>query len=60
MCELTETEIKAIRKVLVHFLDGGWREMLENLHSDEARDDFFDAIESAQAKLLKLARGKAA
>jgi hypothetical protein len=60
MRELTQAEIQAIRKVLAHFLDGGWTEILEDLHSDEESDRLFDAIESAHAKLSKAARAKAA
>lgn len=31
MRELTKTEINAIRRILAHFLDGGWAEILEDL-----------------------------
>ena len=31
MAQLTQSEVKAICRVLVHFLDGGWTEMLESL-----------------------------
>jgi hypothetical protein len=60
MRELTQAEVQAIRKVLAHFLDGGWTEILERLHSDEESDRFYDAIESAHAKLSKAPRAKAA
>jgi hypothetical protein len=60
MRELTQAEVQAIRKVLVHFLDGGWTEILERLHSDEENDRLYDAIESAYAKLAHRSRSKAA
>lgn len=60
MRELTQAELKAVRKLLAHFLDGGWTEILETLHSEEESDQFYDAIESAHAKLAKPLRSQAA
>jgi len=60
MRELTQAEVNAVRKLLAHFLDGGWTEIMERLHSDEESDRLYDAIESAHAKLLKASRRQAA
>jgi hypothetical protein len=59
MAELTRSELKAICRVLAHFLDGGWTEIVESLN-DEEGEKLFDDIESAQAKLSRMSRGKAA
>jgi hypothetical protein len=36
MAELTQPELKAICRVLAHFLDGGWTEILESLQEEES------------------------
>jgi hypothetical protein len=59
MGELTQEELRAVRQILTHFLDGGWTEIVERL-TDEKSDALFDAVESAHAKLSRLARGAAA
>jgi hypothetical protein len=59
MAELTRPELKAICRVLAHFLDGGWTEIVESLN-DEEGERLFDDIESAHAKLSRMSRGKAA
>ncbi len=50
------TEINAVHQILVHFLDAGWKEIIESLHSDEESGHLYDTIESAHAKLCKLSR----
>ncbi len=59
MGELTQEELRAVRTILRHFLDGGWTELVENL-TDEKSDALFDAVESALAKLSRLTRRAAA
>lgn len=59
MAELTRSELKAICRVLAHFIDGGWTEIAESLN-DEEGERLFDDIESAHAKLSRMSRGKAA
>jgi hypothetical protein len=59
MAELTQSELKAVCRVLAHFLDGGWTEILESLNEVES-EILFDEIESAHAKLSRRSRGKAA
>jgi hypothetical protein len=59
MAELSRSELKAICRVLAHFLDGGWTEIVESLN-DEEGEKLFDDIESGQAKLSRMSRGKAA
>ncbi len=59
MAELTKSELKAICRVLAHFLGGGWSELVESL-DEETSDALFDNVESAHAKLSRLSRGKAA
>ncbi|MFI5107296.1 MAG: hypothetical protein ACHP78_00455 [Terriglobales bacterium] len=59
MAELTRSELKAICRMLAHFLDGGWTEIVESLN-DEEGERLFDDIESAHAKLSRMSRGKAA
>ncbi len=59
MANLTKSEIKAICRVLAHFLDGGWTEMLESLGEEEG-DELYETVESAQQKLSRQAHGKAA
>ncbi len=59
MNELTQEELRAVRTVLMHFLDGGWTEIVERL-TDEKSDTLFDAVESAHQKLSRLARRAAA
>ena len=60
MAGLTQSELKAICRVLAHFLDGGWTEILESLHADEESEKLFDDAESAHAKLSRISRRKAA
>jgi len=59
MAELTRSELKAVCRVLARFLDGGWSEIVESLDNEEG-DQLFDDIESAHAKLSRMARTKAA
>jgi hypothetical protein len=59
MTEPTQSELKAICRVLAHFLDGGWTEILESLHEEES-ESLFDAVQSGHAKLSRMSRGKAA
>ena len=59
MADLTQSELKAICRVLAHFFDGGWTEILESLHEEES-ERLFDAVESAQEKLSRMSRTKAA
>jgi hypothetical protein len=59
MADLTKTEIKAMCRVLAHFLDGGWTEIMES-QSDKESEKFFDAVESAHEKLSRAARSRAA
>lgn len=59
MADLTEAEIKAICRVLAHFIDGGWTEIMESRNEEES-EKFFDAVESAREKLSRMSRGKAA
>jgi hypothetical protein len=58
MADLTQSELKAVCRVLAHFLDGGW--ILESLHTYEESERFFDDIESAQEKLSRMSRDKVA
>jgi hypothetical protein len=53
MADLTKPEIKAICRVLRHFLDGGWNEILESL-GEEQSERFFDEVESGHQKLARL------
>jgi len=50
---------KAVCRLLARFLDGGWSEIVESL-DDEEGDRLFDEIESAHAKLSRMARAEAA
>ncbi len=59
MADLTQSELKVICRVLAHFLDGGWTEILESLDEEE-NERFFDTIESGHHKLSRMSRGKAA
>jgi hypothetical protein len=59
MAELSRSELKAICRVLAHFLDGGWTEIVESLN-DEEGEGLFDDVESAHAKLSRMSRDKAA
>jgi hypothetical protein len=51
--------VKAICRVLAHFLDGGWNEIVESRDEEES-EKLFDTVESAHSKLFRLSRGKAA
>jgi hypothetical protein len=59
MAELTQSELKAICRVLAHFLEGGWTEILESRDEEES-EKIFDNVESAHQKLSRVSRGKAA
>jgi hypothetical protein len=59
MADLTQSELKAICRVLAHFLDGGWTEIMES-RDEEDSEMFFDNIESAHEKLSRASRSKAA
>jgi hypothetical protein len=59
MAELTQPELKAICRVLAHFLDGGWTEIMESPDEEEV-EMLFDNIESAHEKLSRASCSKAA
>ncbi len=59
MADLSKSELKAICRVLAHFLDGGWTEILESRDEEEG-EMLFDNVESAHQKLSRMSRGKAA
>jgi hypothetical protein len=59
MAELTQSELKAMCRVLAHFLDGGWTEIMESRDEEES-EKLFDTVESAHEKLSRMSRGKAA
>ncbi len=59
MADLSRSELKAICRVLAHFLDGGWTEILES-RDEEGGEMLFDNVESAHQKLSRMSRGKAA
>ena len=59
MADLTKAELKAVCRVLAHFLDGGWTEIVESRDEEES-ERLFDTVESAHEKLSRMSRGKAA
>ncbi len=59
MADLSRSELKAICRVLAHFLDGGWTEILESRDEEEG-EMLFDNVESAHEKLSRMSRVKAA
>ena len=59
MANLTQSELRAVCRVLAHFLNGGWSEMLESLNEEQS-EAVFDNVESAHAKLSRMSRSKAA
>jgi hypothetical protein len=59
MADLSRTEIKAICRVLAHFLEGGWTEIVESLDEEE-NERLFATVESAHEKLSRASRSKAA
>jgi len=59
MADLNKSELKAICRLLAHFLDGGWTEILESRDEEES-EKLFDNVESAHGKLARMSRGKAA
>ena len=59
MADLNQSELKAICRLLAHFLDGGWTEILDSLHEEES-EKLFDTVESAHDKLSRMSRGKTA
>lgn len=59
MADLTKAELKAICRVLAHFLDGGWTEIMES-RGEEDGEMLFDNVESAHEKLSHMSRNKAA
>ncbi len=59
MAEPTKSELKTICRVLAHFVDGGWPELVELL-DEEAGKKLYDNVESAHAKLSRMSRGKSA
>jgi hypothetical protein len=59
MADLTIAELKAICRVLAHFLEGGWTEMLESLEEEQS-DELFETVQSGYGKLSRLSRCKAA
>lgn len=59
MADLTKAELQAACRVLAHFLDGGWTEIMES-RDEEDGEMLFDNVESAHSKLARMSRGNAA
>ena len=59
MADLTKAELQAACRVLAHFLDGGWTEIMESREEEEC-ERLFDTVESAHEKLSRMSRGKVA